>query len=687
MKIRERLIALFTAVVFVLGVIYAPENAFAQTQDEVQDEEIQLTPIKGEKQDDLLEPIGGFSQVENDLVQEASGEQVAQALAEDGSSLPAAYTSNIGKAKMRDQGRTSLCWAFSAATIAELSRGQASGTYTTFSPAHFGYFFYNRANDPLGNTAGDRNSIALGNTNYATLGGSIVYGFQALANWTGMAGETAYPYSSYVSGGNARAIGSAFAYDNDVIIKSAEMLYDQTEIKQAVIDNGGVEIGYCSGSSSGEYREVTREDEYNGIVTHFRTSGDANHAVTIIGWDDNIPRECFADASGTGETPECNGGWIIQNSWGESDARYFYLSYEEPIVSPYTMDFQPADTYDYNFQYDGSAVNTKRNLTSRDKAANIFTVPSSRGRQSLEAVGFTTWDNSKDRDNEVFTVKIYKNLKSKSNPESGTLAGTYEFTAPNAGYHTFSLGEKILLDAGSTFSVVVIPHQSSWLGVERAASGSWISFSCGFAGNQSMYWASGNGAWYDTYDFSRKECFRIKAFTNCVDNIDFWANQSASSLSYSGKLQAPKVTATRLNLVPLSEGSDYTVEYPSNSKNVGTYRITVNGTGDYSGQRTLQFRIIPKKTTLTKLTRGSRKITVKWSKQTTQVTGYQISYGTKSSFSNAKTVTIKKNSTTGKTIKKLKKRTRYYVRVRTYKTVNGTRYYSSWSNVKSIKTK
>ncbi|MCI7391893.1 MAG: hypothetical protein MSH28_00045, partial [Clostridiales bacterium] len=221
MTMRHRLIALFVAVVFILGTVYVPEAAFAWNTDETADteadrdaasleeksidreeeqENIQLTPIKGHKQDDMLRPIGGNTPVEDDLVQEASGDEVAPALGVGGNELPAAYTENMGKAKIRDQGLTSLCWAFSAATIAELNRGKEAGDYTSYSPAHFGFFFYNRVNDPLGNTSGDRNSIAYSGESYASLGGSMVYGFQAMANWSGMAEETSYPYSSYISG-------------------------------------------------------------------------------------------------------------------------------------------------------------------------------------------------------------------------------------------------------------------------------------------------------------------------------------------------------------------------------------------------------------------------------------------------------------------------------------------------------
>lgn len=729
MTMRHRMIALFVAVVFLLGTVYVPETAFAQMQEEVpvaeapgetrviseevsseeaaaeaedpaseaaasgdseeeQEKEIRLTPIKGQKQEDLLKPIGGNTPTEDDLVQDASGDQVAQALGEEGNELPAAYTENLGKAKIRDQGLTALCWAFSAATIAELNRGNTTGDYTSYSPVHLGYFFYNRVNDPLGNTAGDRNSIAYSGESYASLGGSMVYGFQAMANWSGMAEETSYPYISYISGSSAKAIGTAFAYDNKVTVKSAEILFNQTEIKQGVLDNGGVEIGYCAGKGDSEYNLVREGEVYEGIVTHYRSKGSANHAVTIIGWNDNIPKEYFKDAAtSAGENPEVDGGWLVQNSWGEDDTEYFYLSYAEPVVSPLTFEFQPADNYDYNFQYDGSAVNAKRGMSAGSRASNVYTVPAGRGQQSLEAVGFTTWDNGYDRNNEKFKVEIYRNLKDKSRPDSGTLAGIWEFTAPNPGYHTFELGESILLAEGSTFSVVVSPQQYSWLGVERAANGGWVSFSCSLGKNQSMYSLAGSSSWKDAYYYGSGECFRIKAFTNSTDKIGFYPKQLQSTFTYNGRNQAPKVTVAKLNLVPMTEGRDYRVNYPASSKYVGTYETSVAGLGAFSGVKKLKYRILPQKTGITKLYRGSRKFTARWSKRTAQVTGYQLSYATRSNFSNGKTVTLTRNYTTKRTVKKLKRRTRYYVRVRTYKTVKGTRYYSSWSSVKSVKTR
>ena len=95
----------------------------------------------------------------------------------------------------------------------------------------------------------------------------------------------------------------------------------------------------------------------------------------------------------------------------------------------------------------------------------------------------------------------------------------------------------------------------------------------------------------------------------------------------------------------------------------------------------------PKKTSIKKLSKGKKKFTVTWAK-VSGVKGYQIQYSSDKKFKkNNKSVTVTKQKTTKATVKKLKSKKKYYVRVRTYKTVNGKKIYSSWSKVKSIKTK
>ena len=88
-----------------------------------------------------------------------------------------------------------------------------------------------------------------------------------------------------------------------------------------------------------------------------------------------------------------------------------------------------------------------------------------------------------------------------------------------------------------------------------------------------------------------------------------------------------------------------------------------------------------------KVTKGTKSFKVTWKKKT-GVSGYQVQYATDKKFKkNKKTVTVAKKNATSKTIKKLKSKKTYYVRVRTYKIVNGKKVYSSWSKVKAVKTK
>lgn len=165
---------------------------------------------------------------------------------------------------------------------------------------------------------------------------------------------------------------------------------------------------------------------------------------------------------------------------------------------------------------------------------------------------------------------------------------------------------------------------------------------------------------------------------------------STSSYTYDGKIKKPSITVYD-NDGGIIEKENYTVSYASGRKSVGKYAVTVKFKGNYSGEKTVYFTIKPKSTSLSSVKAGSKKLTVKWKKQTSQTTGYQIQYSTSSKFTSPKTVTVSKNSTTSSTISKLKSKKKYYVRVRTYKNVkvNGktTKIYSSWSKSKSIKTK
>ena len=165
----------------------------------------------------------------------------------------------------------------------------------------------------------------------------------------------------------------------------------------------------------------------------------------------------------------------------------------------------------------------------------------------------------------------------------------------------------------------------------------------------------------------------------------------ATSLTYNGKVRTPKVIVKDRTEKTLVKNTDYTVSYAKGRKYVGKYAVKITFKGKYSGTKTLYFTIKPKATSISSLKAGSKKFTVKWKKQATQTTGYQVQYSASSKFSKAKTVTVGKNTTVSKKISKLSGKKKYYVRVRTYKTVkiNGKsiRIYSGWSKAKTVTTK
>jgi hypothetical protein len=157
-----------------------------------------------------------------------------------------------------------------------------------------------------------------------------------------------------------------------------------------------------------------------------------------------------------------------------------------------------------------------------------------------------------------------------------------------------------------------------------------------------------------------------------------------SNKSYTGKNITQSITV-KYNGKTLKKGTDYTVSYSSN-KNIGTATVKVAGKGSYTGTITKTFKINPAKQEIQKLTAKSKAFFVDWA-QKGSATGYEIQYATNSKFTSAKKVTITNNKTDKTTISKLSGKKKYYVRVRSYTTVKGTKYYGAWSASKSVTTK
>lgn len=416
--------------------------------------------------------------------------------------------------RVKNQGNAGLCWAFSTTTAAELSYLKETGSsFTELSPAHFGYFFYNRVNDPLGLTGGDKNNLTSQDKDWINEGGLLQEIVPALTTWSGLASESSAPFSERHNG-----YKDSLAYADTLHLQKAAAvdLEDRAAVKSAVRDHGGVPVGYFSNSDYYGKKSYTTSYYQN-------KKSWTNHEVTIVGWDDNYDKDNFS-ASKAGVTPAENGAWLIQNSWGKGfgDGGFFYLSYYDKSIGgdsaadqngasrkfTYAYDMEPTHKYDYNFQYDGTAIQESMLLSAGEKLANVYEMPAAVAGEgeSLAGIGFMTYTSGAA----TYNVKVYTGVTDTRNPESGACEADFNVSTSSPGYYTFDLnnseGSHIHLKGGSRYSIVISPMSKARMAIEKGGNS---GFTCATAANQS-YRRSGN-SWSDLNDSNT--CARIKGFT------------------------------------------------------------------------------------------------------------------------------------------------------------------------------
>ena len=582
--------------------------------------------------------------------------------------VDAAYNGSIA---IKNQYTTGLCWAFAATTAAERNSVQAGETYRQLSPAHFGYFLYNRVNDPLGNTANDKNIITDSGSSYITIGGNNMMSFQALANWTGLALESKAPFNN---GSPATSFVSSLAYDNEVILREAQILDTAGDIKEAVYENGSVMVDFYSD-------DIYYNDDSSAY--YCPEEKDSNHAVNIVGWDDNYSKDSF----NTGYSPANDGAWIVQNSWGSDygEDGYFYISYEDmSLQNAVMLEVQNESVYDYNYQYDGSAGLSSVRFEQGEKAANVYKVPDGKGKHLLEAVGFTTWSE----DYTEYNVEVYSNVTGTSNPTAGIKECSFAVSTDNAGFYTFDLPQAVYVAPGTQYSIVLTTNSGADLGVESSRNYSWVSFQGGLDKNQSYWSMPGSSEWYDLYD--SKCCARIKGFVTVAseesmpDGVSFDGYSQGATLKLTyGKTKELKVKFTPSQATARTltwSSSDTSVASVSSSgkitaKGIGKAVITAkteNGkTVSINVQVTVPALAAPKSVTTNLY--GYDDMKFSWSK-VSGATGYYVYYK-RSTWSSWKSL----GTTTGTYIKKanLADGAKYCFRVYPYVKINGKAYKSS----------
>lgn len=568
--------------------------------------------------------------------------------------------SYAGYVKVKNQEETGLCWAFAVTTAAEIShfhQQAASGeaiSKVEFSPIHLGYFLYHRVDDRLGNTGSDKN---IGTIDYKDVGGNNFMTIQALAGWIGFTAESKVPFELR----NNDSFSNRLAYDDDYILENAQFIgnSDKTamreEVKTAIAEKGSVvadmyyDRNYLENSTMAY--KTNMSPEYN------------NHIITIVGWDDNYSKENFL----ANKRPANNGAWIVQNSYGAEwgDGGYFYVSYEDSsIADPMLMDVQEADTYDYNYQYDGNANPAAVTIPDGAKMANVYTVPSGYPYQYLKAIGFTT----ANQDKTSYNISIYTGVTGTGRPTNGTKACSFTVTTENEGFHSFKLPKTITLKSGMKYSIVVTMQTDTDFGVESSYDYGWVRFTSGHKKYQSYCYVPSYG-WDDLY--YDRVCARIKGFATETKPVDISKAQATLSTLYyrcTGEQRRPLPTV-KYNGKYLKEGEDYTLKYGTN-KYPGYAYIYITGKGEYTGKLTKTF-YISRVSGLKVKNYDTDSLTLTWTKQS-NVTGYKIYKYSSGEYKYVGTVKGADNNVY--TVKRLSPGRGYSFKVRAYKKDNGKIY-------------
>ena len=358
---------------------------------------------------------------------------------------PASYDlRNYGKVSpVGNQANCGSCWTF--ATYGSLESYLRPGSTTTYSEK------------AMNNRHGFSPACCKGgwwpmSAAYLTRWGTTMTGYNGAKIYTGPITSAFDPYTSTYCTDNT-AVGSPAKHVQKVVMFPARTSStDNNAIKYGLQTYGALYVGFqWEGFSNVKtvYYNPDTAAYYDG-----KTTG-GNHAVTIVGWNDNFPASRFSTR------PAGNGAFICKNSWGTSFGKsgFFYVSYYDKnmgrgstLPSYRTSNVAVAYTaesntnYKTNYQYDPFGwVSNVGAGTSTLWAANTYTAKAG----TLRAVGFYA-----PVKNTAYTIKIYKNPTS-SNPSSGTLVSTKTGIVGYVGYYTSKLTTSLPLTAGQKFSVVI----------------------------------------------------------------------------------------------------------------------------------------------------------------------------------------------------------------------------------------
>ncbi len=519
--------------------------------------------------------------------------------------LPSSYNlADYGRiTAAKNQGEYGTCWAHSAVAVAEsdmITDGYVDKNID-YSEDHLVNFStsVSPSGDGRDNMTGDILTV------YES-GFDIATAFDVIASWSGLELEENAPYTTGLNAGYSESQRySSYAHLqgwNYLAIENEEVFANMNTIKQHIMEEGAVTALYYADKRAYGSSGAAKYSHYIG------KPHDINHAVVIIGWDDNYSVDNFNSSN---KPPE-KGAWLLKNSWGTSGSYtdsqgYFWISYYDATISHVlSCDVEPADNYDNIYQHSNyTGRSYYYNGTKSVTAANVFTA---NGNEVLEAASFRMW-----KDNYNYEIKVYTDVVD-GNPESGNLRSTTTGSKELNGYHTVKLSKPVNLVKGQKYSIVLTLKKTDsyaatmlFEGDDRLTYSNVDYIYDRFSSNPGeSYLKSTSGEWLDTskttFDGEKLNNALIKAFTSDVTEVDAQVEASKATVALEeGDKETVKVTYT-VNCYPtdtqlerIYESKDDTVVKCSIlSGNNGTYPFEL--TGLKPGATTVEFYIRDKNT-------------------------------------------------------------------------------------------
>ena len=484
----------------------------------------------------------------------------------------------------RNQGSYGTCWAHSAMFLGEaylIKHGKAD-TSIDLSELHHAYWSYTTGTgSAAAGYTGDK-AVYTKSEDAETIldnGGNLSYSAQSLMRQRGYAKESVAPYSDAAKVAAGNGLDASTERNDSFYLTNAYELNIQENpglVKSAIKENGAVGVSIYAQSYK---NPPTGPDFYNDSNNAYwcPQAYSTNHAVAIVGWDDDFPADRFAEQGGL--LPEGDGAWLIRNSWStttkEDYFSYFWLSYydasllKKPVAWAYEADNK--FPYDNHYYYDSQIHKTGyiSNSTIPLHYANIYTVNGAAGaeKEVLEAVDFEV--HSVPGEGVGYTVEVYTDLTGDT-PATGTKVSAATTTGQLYfnGDYTVKLAEPVSLTKGSRFAIVLY-FDKAGMGVAREVSTQFgaVAITAASAGN-SCY-LSGSTWKNSDYDFV------LGALTTDGEGGESVTHVTGVSLNTDSLQMRPEDTATLVATVEPEDADDPSVSWSSDEPTVAI--VDANG--------------------------------------------------------------------------------------------------------------